>query len=267
MALTSLQTAQKTCDHRLRLPLWPSAYFFILLASSMRMGTCPNPRQPDWSSHANRRQLLSLPGLFTQCCSWGLILYLPSTFPLRCKSLIILIFHSSDTIVKVVVAAVAVLFLDFSWHLHTVGWSHGYYSRRVTGRTCFFQHVLSGVDAESVLPRTRCLLVLLYLLAATPNAFLFETVYRKPYSFLGLSFIGWWCIKGEPPQPRFQRPQLSSSLSNVSLWEKCPNLHFHSLSFCPLPWFIPDCHMIRNMGTWSLAWFHWKTEEPLRGWA
>lgn len=265
MALTSLQTAQKTCDHRLRLPLWPSAYFFILLASSMRMGTCPNPRHPDWSSHANRRQLPSLPGLFTQGCSWGFILYLPSAFPLRCKSLIILIFHSSDTIVKVVVAAVAVLFLDFSWHLHTVGWSHGYYSRRVTGRTCFFQHVLSGVDAESVLSRTRCLLVLLYLLAATPNAFLFETVYRKPYSFLGLSFIGWWCIKGEPPQPRFQRPQLSSSLSNVSLWEKCPNLHFHSLSFCPLPWFIPDCHMIRNMGTWSLSWFHWKTEEPLRG--
>lgn len=211
-----------------------------------------------------RRQLLSLPGLFTQGCSWGLILYLPSAFPLRCKSLTILTFHSFDTIVKVVVVAV-VLFLAFSWHLHTVGWSHGYYSRRVTGRMCFFQHVLSGVDAESVLPGTWCLLVLLHLLAATPNDFLFETVYRKPYSFLGLSFIGWWCIKGEPPQSRFQRPQLSSSLSSVCLWEKCPNLHFHSLSFCPLAWFIPDCPMIRNLRTWSLACFQWKTEEPLRG--
>lgn len=40
-----------------------------------------------------RRQLLSLPGLFTQGCSWGLILYLPSAFPLRCKSLTILTFQ------------------------------------------------------------------------------------------------------------------------------------------------------------------------------
>lgn len=39
------------------MPLWPSSYFFTLLASYMSIGTCPNPRHPDWSSSATQEAI------------------------------------------------------------------------------------------------------------------------------------------------------------------------------------------------------------------
>lgn len=49
-----IQIAEKNCDTASELPLWPSSYFSIILASYMNMDTDPKHRHPDWYSYANQ---------------------------------------------------------------------------------------------------------------------------------------------------------------------------------------------------------------------